>query len=292
MTLQRLQTILALSSLLLVGTLAFSTPALSSSSKTNSALSVGAVWTDDSDENNDMFLMSRATACANSETCSLEEAQNYLDDILMTQMDCLDQTLASSSSALCENVDVVSEVVANLRQKIQVERAKIAPVRATVHFANVMVGVYVVSTILHGFAAVPNVPVDAPVFTSFDTVTDGFVNSRGIASILPAEWYWAIRDGYFPSLFSEWISNGGLVVDTSMFDEKVVAFTPQEWVWSIQNGSFGHILEENMRYGGYRVDAAYDNDGMTPMNAQDVLWSIQGGYFGTAVKHFFRTGGV
>lgn len=299
MVLQRFQTTtLALVSLLLVSTSAFSTRKASqlvrsstcSSSSSSSALFVGAVWTDE--DENENFLMNRATACADgSETCSLEEAQSYLDDILTIQQHC--QSLSSSTkSAICENVDVVSEVVANLRQKIALERAKISPVQATVHMANLVVGVYVVSTILHGFAAVPNVPVDAPMFTSFDAFSEGAVNSRGVASILPVEWYWAIRDGYFPSLFSEWIHNGGLVVDVSEFDEKAVAFTPQEWVWSIQNGSFGHLLEENMRYGGYRVDSTYDNDGMTPMNAQDVLWSIQGGYFGTALSHFFRNGGV
>ena len=292
MVFYRLQTILATSLTLLVTTSAFSgqkgSQLVRSPSPSSSALFVGAVWTDDNE--NDTFLMNRATACGDgSESCSLEEAESYLHDILTIQKDCL---AVATNSELCENVDVVSEVVANLRQKITVERNKIAPVKATVHLVNLMVGVYVVSTILHGFAAVPNVPVDAPMFTSFDAFSEGAVNSRGVATILPVEWFWSIRDGYFPSLFSEWIRNGGLVVDTSAFDGKVVAFTPQEWVWSIQNGSFGHMLEENMRYGGYHVDSCFDNDGRTPMNAQDVLWSIQGGYLDSALKHFFRNGAV
>lgn len=150
-------------------------------------------------------------------------------------------------------------------------------------------GFYVVSTILHGVAAVPNVPVDAPMISSFGT--EAF-NTRGVAAILPQEWLWSIRDGYFPSLFSEWLHNGGLVVDTSVFDEKVVAFTPQEWVWSVQNGSFGNMLEENMKYGGLVVDSSFDTEGMTPMTGQDILYSIQGGYLGDAMKHFYRNGGI
>jgi len=291
MVLQRFQTTLALCSILLATTSAFSAqnaPQLvrSPSTCSSSAIFVGAVWGDE----NDAYMMNRAIACGEgSETCSLEEAQSYLHDILLTQKDC--QSL-SIESPLCENVDVISGVVANLRQKITIKRTQMAPIQATAHMANLAVGFYVVSTILHGFAAVPNVPVDAPMFTSFDAYSEGAINNRGIASILPVEWYWAIRDGYFPSLVSEWIRNGGLVVDVSAFDEKVVAFTPQEWAWSIQNGSFGHIMEENMRFGGYHVDSTFDNDGTTSMNAQDLLWSIQGGYFGTAVNHFFRNGGV
>lgn len=293
MVLQRLPAVLALSSLWLVATSAFSTPTASHSRPVTrsspSVLHAGVVLLDDENDE-DFFLMTRATACADgSETCSLEEAQSYLDEILMIQKDCLDETLESvENSALCQNVDGVAEVVANLRQKIQQERTKIAPL----HLANVVVGVYVMSTILHGLAAVPNVPVDAPWFTSFDSAVST-VDGRGVATILPQEWFWSMRDGYFPMLFKEWLSNGGLAVDMSQFDDKVVAFTPQEWVWSLQNGSFGNLLEENMRYGGYRVgDPAFDNDGVVPMTGQDVLWSIQGGYFDTAVKHFFRNGGV
>mmetsp|Transcript_23528 Transcript_23528/g.50063 ORF Transcript_23528/g.50063 Transcript_23528/m.50063 type:complete len:298 (-) Transcript_23528:177-1070(-) len=297
MVLLKLQRVVVLSSLLLVATSAFSTRKASQLAANNnkhtsssSSLNVGAVWMDDDEQ--DGFLMSRASACADSESCSLEEAQTYLDDILHVQMDCIGGAAAATNSAICENVDVVSEVVANLRQKIETERRKIVPVRATVDLFNVALGVYVVSAILHGVAAVPNVPVDAPVFSSFDALPPGAFNGRGVTTILPVEWYWAIRDGYFPSLFSEWIRNGGLVVDVSAFDNKVVAFTPQEWVWSIQNGSFGHMLEENMRYGGLVVDSDFDTEGVTPMTAQDLLWSIQGGYAGTAVKHFFRNGGV
>lgn len=239
----------------------------------------------DDDEQDSYYLMSRAEACANSESCSLEQAETFLDRILHIQAECV----SAGSDALCDNVDSVVEVVASLRQKIEIERKRLAPVKATTHVINLALGFYVVSTILHGVAAVPNVPVDAPVISSFGT--EAF-NTRGVAAILPQEWLWSIRDGYFPSLFSEWLHNGGLVVDTSVFDEKVVAFTPQEWVWSIQNGSFGNMLEENMKYGGLVVDSCYDTEGMTPMTGQDVLYSIQGGYLGDAMKHFYRNGGI
>merc|ERR1711935_18451 len=246
----------------------------------STALNAATVWMED-DEPHDLFLMSRAAACASSESCSLEEAQTYLDDILMTQIDCLDVAVASRSSALCENVDAVTEVVANLRVKI------------AMNAANLALGVYIISTIMHGVAVVPNVPVDAPMFTSYDTFSDAVsISSRGVATILPQEWLWVIRDGYFPSLFSEFAHNGGLVVDTSMFDQKVVAFTPQEWVWSVQNGSIGHLLQENMRYGGYVVDSGFDTEGLSPMTSKDVFASIQGGYLGDAMKHFYRNGGV
>lgn len=291
--------------LLLTGTSAFSarkasqlvrTVTSTTSSSSSSSLNVGAVWTEDDDQSQQqqsLFLISRAEACANSESCGLDEARTYLDEILHAQKECVGNmnlaVAAASNPGLCDNVDTVVEVVANLRQKIATEQKRLAPVTATVHLVNVAMGFYVVSMILHGLAAVPNVPVDAPLF---DASSFGAINTRGVASILPQEWLWSIRDGYFPSLFGEWLRNGGLVVDVSAFDEKVVSFSPQEWVWSVQNGSLGQMMRENMRYGGLVVDAGYDTEGLAPMTPQELYWSIRDGYFGTAVQHLYRNGGV
>ena len=261
------------------------------STSSPSALNVGAVWTDDI--NNDIYLMNRAEACANSESCGLEEASAFLDDILHQQKECIGAGVLSTKATICDNVDVTAEIVANLRAKIELQRRQVAPVKAAVHVLNVMLGVYVISTILHGVAVVPNVPVDSPLYTDFlsSSLMEEASSTRGVVSFLPQEFFWAARDGYLPSLMTEFFKNGGLVVDTSAFDTKVVAFTPQEWVWSIQNGSFGTILQENMKYGGLVVDSSYQTD-TVPMTLQDALWSVQGGYAGTAAQHFFRNGGV
>jgi hypothetical protein len=277
-------------------TLAFSSSQLirssaSSSTSSSSTLNVGVVWTDDVD--NDMYLMNRAEACANSDSCGLDEATAFLDDILHQQKECIGAGVLSTKATICDNVDVTAEIVANLREKIEIQRRQVAPVKAAVHVFNVMLGVYVISTIMHGVAAVPNVPVDSPLYTDFlsSSLMEEASSTRGVTPFLPQEFFWAARDGYLPSLMTEFFKNGGLVVDTSAFDTKVVAFTPQEWVWSIQNGSFGNILQENMKYGGLVVDSSYESD-VTPMTLQDVVWSIQGGYAGTAAQHFFRNGGV
>ena len=267
------------------------------SSSSSTALNAGAVWTDGSDmnednQNNNSYLMSRASACANDETCGLDEAQTYLDDVLLIQKDCLDITMENTNNAICENVDAVAEVVSSLREKIRLQKERLVPLKATMDFVNVVAGYYIVFALLHDLAHVPNIPLDAPLFSPFDAYSAGEINSRGVTTILPQEWFWALRDGYWPSLFSEWFHHGGLVVDVNQFDEKAVCFSPQEWVWSIQNGSFGQLLRENFRYDGYRVDVAFDNEGMTPMTAQDLAWSIQGGYLGDALEHFYRNGGV
>jgi hypothetical protein len=68
-------------------------------------------------EDEAMMTMMRATTCAHSETCSIEEAEKYLDEILNLQSSCVSGTL--SSQQLCEDVLFTSEVISDLRQKIK-----------------------------------------------------------------------------------------------------------------------------------------------------------------------------
>lgn len=251
------------------------------------------VMYDDLYSEDDFSLFRQAEACIDSDSCPLEDAQMYLDDILHQQKECVGGGVLTTKEAICNNVERTVDLVANLRQKIYVQQRRRALVKPAVDSFNVILGVYIVSTILHGVAAVPNVPLDSPLFTDYSSYDDAF--HRGVTSILPQEWLWSLRDGYFPQLFTEWFKNGGLVVDTSNFDIRSLLFTPQEWVWSIQNGSFGRILEEYIKYGGLVADNSDSNlidNEMIPMRFQDLQYSIRDGYFRAAVKHFYRNGGL
>lgn len=66
----------------------------------------------------DMYpqLLNSASLCAHSDTCSIESAESYLREIVHIQSGCAAGTL--SGSATCNDVLSVSEVVADLREKI------------------------------------------------------------------------------------------------------------------------------------------------------------------------------
>jgi ATP-dependent Zn protease len=66
------------------------------------------------------FLMHKARECAFSDSCSVEEAEEYLSDVLRVQSGCAAGTL--SSHVLCEEQDVVAEIVATLRAKVDGSR--------------------------------------------------------------------------------------------------------------------------------------------------------------------------
>jgi hypothetical protein len=63
--------------------------------------------------------MERAFHCANSESCSLDNAKVCLDDMIYIQSGCVSGALLGSD--VCEDVDTTYELVSNLRVKIDQE---------------------------------------------------------------------------------------------------------------------------------------------------------------------------
>lgn len=64
-----------------------------------------------------MMTMMRAAACAHSDTCSIDDAEKYIDEILNLQSSCVSGSL--SSHQICDDVIFTSEVISELRQKIR-----------------------------------------------------------------------------------------------------------------------------------------------------------------------------
>ena len=72
----------------------------------------------DSDEDA-MHMMMRADACAHSDSCSIDDAEHFIAEILTLQSDCLSGSL--SDDEVCEDVTFPAEVIASLREKIAKE---------------------------------------------------------------------------------------------------------------------------------------------------------------------------
>lgn len=70
-----------------------------------------------SNEDEAMMMMMKANTCAHSDTCSIDEAEDYLKEMLHLQSNCASGSL--TSDLICEDVIFPSEVIAGLREKIQ-----------------------------------------------------------------------------------------------------------------------------------------------------------------------------
>jgi hypothetical protein len=254
----------------------------------STSLHVGATWSlDNVKEEYDNVassdhMMHRAQACADSESCSVEEAQICLDKVLHIQQNCIGSGVLSTSADVCglEAYDILPNIVDKLRHRIQAEQRRLVFVTTGLHALNLALGTFIVVIILHGLVADPNVPVD-----SFGSA------SAGVVPFLPMEWVWAVRDGYVPLLLQEWIRNGGLVVDPAVFEVKAVPITGQEWMWATQSDSLGRLMQEHIQYGGLRVDPGYHAE-TKPLQLQEWWWAIRDGYAGQALQHVLRNGGL
>jgi hypothetical protein len=64
-----------------------------------------------------VYLLAKADECAHSETCSIDDAEHYLNELVHIQGNCASGQL--QSSAVCEDIQYPSEIMASLRYKIE-----------------------------------------------------------------------------------------------------------------------------------------------------------------------------
>ena len=84
-------------------------------SSSTTALSAFAI--DPESETDAYALMLRARECANSDSCSIDEAEDYLREVVHIQGSCVAGNLAGQQ--LCDDIQFASEVISGLRNKIE-----------------------------------------------------------------------------------------------------------------------------------------------------------------------------
>lgn len=256
-------------------------------------------WAPEEDE---LFLMKKAEACANSDTCSLEDMKMYLDDVIHIQSGCASGVLLGSE--VCDDVTEAVGVVAGLREKIERESKRVSAINAGVAAVNVSAGLVLLSAFVAGVVATNP---DVSPFTPQEwwwAVRDGYLptmlehyfRNGGLATIdygaestpfALQEWWWAAKGGYLNTMVDHYFQNGGL--STVAFQPESVPITPQEWMWSARDGYLPTMMEENFQNGG--LSAGVDSD-VLPMTPQELWWAVRDGYLPTMAEHYFRNGGL
>jgi len=224
-------------------------------------------------ENDSMFIMARARECADSETCSIEEAESYLQDVLRLQSACTTGATVSFDASyfdVCDDITVSNDIIASLRQKIK-------------NSANTPANALTIKSMMN--------PVFASMFAVYLASSIANLNHQpGVDTFTMQEVWWAVRDGYLNELVSQFMKNGGLAaVD---FDSGVVLpFTSDEWMWSIRDGYFGAMVTSNLKNGGLEA-VDFDSGTILPFTSDEWMWSIRDGYFGTMLTNYLKNGGL
>eukprot|EP00538_Stauroneis_constricta_P013556 CAMPEP_0119557204 /NCGR_PEP_ID=MMETSP1352-20130426/8935_1 /TAXON_ID=265584 /ORGANISM="Stauroneis constricta, Strain CCMP1120" /LENGTH=320 /DNA_ID=CAMNT_0007604271 /DNA_START=120 /DNA_END=1082 /DNA_ORIENTATION=+ len=243
---------------------------------TTTALNVGMTYSNDQGPGGegDPFMMTQmAMECADSETCSLEDAQKYLEGLIHIQSDCAAGILIGDD-ALCEDVDDTAALVATLREKIQLGQDQL--VRKTAMNSVLSVG-FIAASILAMITF--SAPTDATPFTL-------------------QEWWWAARDGYLSTMIVQYLQHGGLAPldgGASIASEStVIPFTTQEWVWAVQGGYLDTMFAYYAKHGG--LEASADDAALlgttSNLTPQEIWWAMKGSYLDTLVAHVYHNGGL
>lgn len=232
-------------------------------------------------ESDAMMMINQANACAHSDTCSIEEAEEYLNEMLHLQSDCVSGSL--TNGLICDDILFPSEVISGLRDKIQKQ----------VEMSNQG------STFQVGWN---------PIFL---TVLALYLSSGMLSlahnnpdSFTMQEWMYAFQGGYLDDLLSQYLKYGGLspiapeavggVDDGSTF---VSALTLQEWWWSIRDGYLGNMISESQNHGGFLTlveDGGNADDLLltTPLTSQEWSNAARDGYLADMITHYMRNGGL
>mmetsp|Transcript_45338 Transcript_45338/g.68382 ORF Transcript_45338/g.68382 Transcript_45338/m.68382 type:complete len:337 (-) Transcript_45338:151-1161(-) len=287
--------VMALSAALLAPASAFSPNSMKVRPSLATRLNVHAAADSEDDA---MYLMMKAQECANSDTCSIDSAREYLREVIHVQSGCAAGTLAGYD--LCEDQLFAAEVVASLREKIkegsEVKARNFWQARQQ-EFEDLTVAS--LSSDGSGFSATGalNAPIK-PVYLGLAAVcvtmfVNVFSHNTG-GDVVPftlEEWKWAFQGGYLGDMVSHSLKHGGLLVGENTVEGVMTPFTPQEWWWAAKDGYLGDMVGHYARHGGLLV-SENGGDVATPFTPQEWMWAIQGGYVGDMVSHFARNGGL
>jgi hypothetical protein len=266
-------------------------------------LNVGAAL--DWNTNDERSIMERAFDCANSDSCSLDDAQVCLDDVIHIQSGCVSGALLGSD--VCNNVDTTAEVVANLRVKIDQETRRVSVLNAGSNVISLSLAVVLLSVFAAGAVAVnPEVSPFTPQELWWairdgylPTLLEHYFRHGGLAiadsyepestPFVLQEWWFAMKGGYLNTMVDHFVRNGGLATagDYQLASSPI---TPQEWQFSVQGGYFDQLVAENVQHGGLAGNNLESD--VLPLTPQEWLWAAKGGYLNTAAEHYFRNGGL
>lgn len=228
-------------------------------------------------EENAAYLMEKARECAYSDTCSLEDANLYLREVVHVQGNCAAGTL--NGQQLCDDVVSISEVITGLRTKIEAaSNENLNMARASSEVAS---GKYPLTPLYIGLAGLYL----AVALTTNDP-------SMTTTPFTTQEWWWAARDGYLSDMVHSLVRDGGFTIlpDTSSIPiSSALPFTGQEWWWAVRDGYLGDITSASLTDGGLTSDATVE---YMPFTAQEWIWSVRDGYVKDMVSHTFRNGGL
>jgi hypothetical protein len=153
----------------------------------------------ENDNNNDLLM--KARDCAYSTATTAQEASQYLLRVLELQTYCRSENVLSTGySDLCQNVDDIAEIVAQLRSKIGSSSS------ATEYYGT---STTITTPLLPG-----NVPFLVGLFLviTFYYYTTVLPNqwSTPIVPFTTEEWIYAMKGGYMNLMMAHYIRNGGI----------------------------------------------------------------------------------
>jgi hypothetical protein len=187
----------------------------------------------------------RAELCLDSNSCSVEQAEDLLNEILSVQAHCVASDAEITSETVCKDAILTSELIVGLRERMNsasetlVKESNFWLERADSEFQQLATFSLDDATGTLNPSKTLLSPFGLEYIISFlfiVTVVNAQLSGIASESLLPftmEEWGWAVRDGYLSDMFTHGHGGMGLTETADL-----TPFTLQEWGWSIKDGYF------------------------------------------------------
>jgi len=186
-------------------------------------------------EDEQLSLMFKARECAHSEACSVEEADQFLHEVMTFQGSCGEGILLGDAD-VCEDPVFINEVILDLKEKISDAQGSSREIISKTSVFMQTDGNGAIAT------AKPMIMALAAIYLATKAISLSHPEAMSFTS---EEWWWAIRDGYLNGMLVSYMKTGRL----SALDP-AVPFTSEEWFWAAKDGYLNDMLSHYFRNGG------------------------------------------
>jgi hypothetical protein len=166
-----------------------------SSTQLKSSFSITTNNQDDLSSNPSDLIFRQALDCSSSDTCSVDQAEWYLSELMALQKECSLETYIrgdENDMQHCQEPEVLSQLIVAMEGKVD-------KMRNSMHLSSKLSWITIVSTVI-------TLAVIGKLMTSN-------LGGDDTVAFTAEEWIWALRDNYFPSMVVYFIRHGGLITE-------------------------------------------------------------------------------
>jgi hypothetical protein len=162
------------------------------STQLKSSLSIATNNQDELSSHPGDVIFRQALDCSSSDTCSADQAEWYLSELMALQKECSLETYITDEKSMdpCQEPEILTQLIVAMEGKVEQMRN----VKSLSSKLSLIAGAFIT-------------------LTAISKIMTSNLGGDDTVAFTAEEWLWALRDNYFPSMVVYFIRHGGLITE-------------------------------------------------------------------------------